>query len=152
MIIPRKYEWLGKLYQEDELSRNAIDAAFDNADYTRKAENSSLYSKDALLEYNYANISAFLNLGCGIPGNIYSSFMKAFEDLDKTHPYDNGLTFKDVTNIEFETSRKGTAIQMRFVCELDGMYRIVGFSALQNNNGIVSIDKGWTMANSYTIG
>lgn len=148
MIIKRKYEWLGILYKNDELSKEVIDKAF----ATTKLS-SDFISKEELLAYNGANIPAFMNLGCGIPGECYRKFMDDFEKLDGSNPYDNGLTFKDVTKIEYEVSRKGTAIQMRFVSELAEMpYRIVGFAAIQNTNGAISINKGWGMAAPFITG
>ena len=146
MIIPRKYEWLGVLYQNDLLSKNAIDKAFAQLGINDNR-------KKELLEYNHCSISAFMDLGCGIPGECYSNFMKAFEKLDCDIPYDNGLSFNDVSSIEYETSRKGKAIQMRFVsqkCELP--LRIVGFASLENTDGEIQINKGWQMTNPFVIG
>lgn len=143
MIIKRKYEWLGYLYENDPSSKIAIDDAFKvlQLDETLKKE---------LLEYNYCNISAFLNIDCGIPGESYSYFMNEFEKLDKTEPYDNGLSFKDVSSIEYEASRKGSAIQMRFVSKFaDCPYRIVGFAAIESIDGKPVINKGWEMASVY---
>lgn len=148
MIIERKYEWLGILYENDELSKAAIDKAFDTTTFS-----SDMKSKEELLIYNGAYIPAFMNIGCGIPGECYRKLMGDFEKLDASNPYDNGLTFKDVTRIEYEASRKGTAIQMRFVSERAEMpYRIVGFAAIQNTNGAISINKGWGMTAPFIIG
>ena len=143
LIIQRKYEWLGLLYQNDPSSKEAIDTAFAqlNINDNRKKE---------LLEYNYSCISAFMDLGCGIPGECYSRFMDEFDNLDNSHPYENGLSFNDVSDIEYETSRKGTSIQMRFVSKkFDLPYRIVGFAALYNTNGKILINKGWQMTNPF---
>lgn len=96
MIIERKYEWLGILYENDKLSKEAIDKAFDTTRF-----GSDLKRKEELLVYNSSNIPAFMNTGCGIPGECYRKFMSDFEKLDVSNPYDNGLTFKDVTNIEY---------------------------------------------------
>lgn len=146
MIIPRKYEWLGILYEQDPEVKDLVDKAFDLAKIT------SEYKK-RLLEYNHCNLPAFLNMGCGIPGDSYSFIMQGLEVLDKTKPYENGLSFSDVTNIEYETSRKGTAIQMRFVSEpADCPYRIVGFAAVENRNGSIRKNKGWEMAAPFIIG
>ena len=42
---------------------------------------------------------------------------------------------------------------MRFVSERVEMpYRIVGFAAIQNTNGAISINKGWGMAAPFIIG
>ena len=146
MRIKRKYEWLGFLYQNDEKTRALIDDAFSNA-------NISDERRKELIEFNHYSIPTYMNLGCGIPGECYSYFMDGFESLDITDSYDNGLTFNDVSYIEYETSRKGKAIQMRFVsqkCELP--LRIVGFAALENTDGEIQISKGWQMTNPFVIG
>lgn len=146
MIISRKYEWLGALYQNDASSKAAIDRAFNAVDIPAK-------QKEYLLEYNRFNIPAFLNLGCGIPGRCYALFMEKFEELDKTNPYENGLSFNDVSDIEFEKGAEGAAIQMRFVSKTnDGIYRIVGFAALTNKNGKMAMSKGWQMIAPFMIG
>ncbi|MCD8150808.1 MAG: hypothetical protein LUE92_14870 [Clostridiales bacterium] len=148
MIIKRKYEWLGELYSRDGRSKALIDEAF-------AKESVPDSDKEKLLEWNHYHISRFLNLGCGIPGQVYGYFMNGFEQLDKEYPYDNGLTFNDVSDIEFETSRKGNAIQMRFVNK--GMadfpyYRIVGFASVENKSGKQIIGNGWEMVRPYEIG
>ncbi len=146
MIIQRKYEWFGELYKKDPLSKAAIDEAFDLSGISET-------KKEKLFQYNMYHIPAFLNLGCGIPGQCYAAFMKKFEELDKTDPYDNGLTFKDVNKIEFETSRKGTAIQFRLVREAAEMpYRIVGFVSVENKDDKLKIGKCWKMEAPFVIG
>ena len=146
MVIPRKYEWLGILYKKDAESKKLIDEAFKTVKITQK-------KKKELLDYNMTNIPAFLNLGCGIPGEVYQYFMEGFEKLDKTNPYDNGLTFNDVSDIEYETSRKGTAIQMRFIAQAwESPYRIVGFAALENRDGSIRKNKGWEMIPPFIVG
>ena len=140
MIIERKYELLGILYSEDPLSRQAIDRAF-----AKQFVDDETQQK--LLQYNSARIPAFFDLGCEILSICYDCFMSEFERLDREFPYDNGLTFKDVTNIEYETSRKGNAIQMRFVKDgYDLPYRIVAFAALENIRGEIGLNDGWEMA------
>lgn len=146
MIIPRKYEWLGVLYENDADVKEIVNKAFSLVEMTPEW-------KKELLEYNHFNIPAFLNLGCGIPGESYSYIIKEFELLDKEKPYDNGLNFKDVSSIEYETSRKGSAIQMRFVSQhWDGPYRIVGFASIENKDSKNRIGKGWEMVAPFEIG
>lgn len=84
---------------------------------------------------------------------MLQGFHERFEELDASIPYDNGLSFKDVHSVEFETSRKGTAIQLRLVNQvMDMPYRIVGFVAIENVNDRLRINKGWEMARPYEIG
>lgn len=146
MIIKRKYEWFGYLYEVDDDVKEIIDKAFENADSPDEW-------KQKVLEYNYYNISACFNIGCGLPRDSYSYIMECFDKLDAEKPYDNGLTFKEVNSIEYETSRKGTAIQMRFVQKgTENMYRIVGFAALENIDGDIKVNPGWNMTNPYVVG
>ena len=146
MRIKRKYELLGILYENDQPSREAIDSAFDLCNVSEER-------RKQLLEWNGAFIPAFFNIGCMIPGECYKAFMDRFEELDASIPYDNGLSFKDVHSVEFETSRKGTAIQLRLVNQvMDMPYRIVGFVAIENVNDRLRINKGWEMARPYEIG
>jgi len=139
MIIPREFEWFGALYENDPESRRVIDEGFEKANVNDE-------TKKELIICNQVIIPAFMNIECGIPGKAFRYMMDRFEQLDKTNPYDNGLSFKDVTDIEFESSRKGTAIQMRFVNRISDLpYRIVGFAAIENTEGEVKINKGWDM-------
>lgn len=143
MIISRKYEWLGILYENDPMSKKLIDKSFENGGVDSK-------TKQSLLEYNTGNIPAYMDLGCGIPGPVYKDIMQGFEKLDALQAYDNGLTFKDVDSIEYETRRKGTAIQMRFVISLNDLpYRIVGLAAIENKDGKMEINEGWEMYSPY---
>ena len=140
MIIPRKYEWFGYLYEHDMKSKELVDELF--ADY----DESHAITKEKILKFNYYRPVAYMGMGCGIPGEIYNSIKKEFEKLDKSDPYDNGLTFKDVTRIEHEVSRKGTAIQMKFVSEMyDYPQRIVAFGSLENRDGEIVLGDGWEM-------
>lgn len=146
MIIPRKYEWFGMLYEIDEDVKEIVDEAFKRAD-------SDDAWKKKVLEYNYSNISAFFNIGCGLPRGSYKYIMEKFDALDKEKPYDNGLTFRDVTRIEYEASRKGVAMQMRFVSEkAESDYRIVCFAAIENNDGKMKINPGWELGAPYVVG
>lgn len=146
MVIQRKYEWLGIMCEKDNAVKELVEEAFELAEVTPEW-------KKKLMDYNYSNIPAFLNLGCGIPGESYGHIMAGLEKLDKEVPYDNGLTFKDVTNIEYETSRKGTAMQMRLVNESSELpYRIVGFAAIDNIDGKIGINEGWEMTAPFIVG
>lgn len=145
MIIAREYEWFGYLYNNEPLSRELIDEVFS----VHKVDNEL---KKFLLEANHYNAAAYMTFGCGISGDVYAHIIDGFRVLDKTAPYDNGLTFNDVTNIEFETSLKRTAIQMRYVSKIyDIPYRIVGFAAIENKDGHMRISKGWHMTNPCDV-
>lgn len=149
MIIKREYEWFGTLYNNDPDSKAIIEKGF-------ALVNMSDERKRQLIAYNNKNTCAFLNIGSGLPGETYKYMIQEFEKLDKIKPYDNGLNFGDANKIEYETSRKGTAIQMRFVREIntddEQSYRIVGFAALESNGGKVSLNDGWRMSDPFVIG
>lgn len=146
MIIERQYEWIGVLYENDQFSKKIIDDAFNVVEMSTE-------EKDKLLQYNYYNILAFCNLGSGIPSKCYSYIMNEFKKIDSKNPYDNGLTFMDISKIEFETSRKGNAIQLRFVREACGQpYRIIGFASIENKNNSMRIGEGWRMTPPLIIG
>lgn len=137
MRIKRKYEWFGLLYENDLLAREAIDSAFAEIGFPEDR-------KKYLIEQDYSILPVNMDMGSGIPGQCYRSFMDCFEELDKTDPYDNGLTFKDVSSADIETSRKGTAIQFRLIKRwYDMPERIVGFVAVENVNNQLAINKGW---------
>lgn len=140
MVIQRKYEWLGLLIEKDESARLLVDEAFESGNVDKQKQKE-------LLDYNYSNIPVYMDLGCGIPGTVYSNIMDGLKKLDVECPYDNGLTFEDVNNITYETGVNGTVIQMRFEIEkVDMPLRIVGFAAIENTNGKVAINSGWEMA------
>ena len=137
MRIKRKYEWFGFLYENDPLAKEAIDVAFAEVDFPEDR-------KQHLIEQGYSLIPAYMDLGSGIPGQCYRSFMDRFDELDISDPYDNGLTFKDFSQVEYTTSRKGTAVQFRLIKQnADYPYRIVGIVAVENANGKYAINKGW---------
>ena len=86
---------------------------------------------------------------------LYLQILKdnEFKKIDSKNPYDNGLTFRDISKIEFETSRKGNAIQLRFVREACGQpYRIIGFASIENKNNSMRIGEGWRMTPPLIIG
>lgn len=145
MVIDRKYEWLGILYENDPAAKKLINEALKIGKVTKEW-------KKRVLEYNHSHCPAFLGMGCGLPGESYRHIMDGLEELDKKMPYDNGLTFSAVTDIEYETSRRGNAIQMRLVNKADGLYRIIGFVAVENKDNKMRINKGWDMWPPYTIG
>ncbi len=131
MIIERKYEWFGMLYESDPFSKAVIDKAFLSIDDELKKE---------LFSYNHYGIPAFFTLGCGIPGECYSFMMEEFEKLDKSNPYDNKLTFNDVTRVRHSNYNEGKSIQIELINEFPDMpYRIVGHFSISYNDGIATI-------------
>ena len=105
MIIARKYEWLGHLYDRDPGARAAIDEACERNQVSES-------EKKEMLVFNHFRIAEQMDLGYGVPNQFYTELMDAFEGLDQKEPYDNRLTFNDVTDVEYEVNRKGTAIRL----------------------------------------
>ena len=139
MRISRKYEWFGILYEHDPESKKAIDEAF-------VKHNVPLKKRKRLVECNYSIIPANMNTECGIPGMCYRDFMDRFEEIDKTNPYDNDLTFDAVTSIEHYTRGEGKSMQLRLISQPAEMpYRIIGLIALENadNKTGYRIGKSW---------
>ena len=140
MIIKRKYEWFGFLYEKDAEAKRIIDEAFELFQRPNQP------TKEEVLKYTYSSISAFFDLGCGMDGNTYQYILKEFDSADKTVPYDNGLTVGDTTSVEHELSRHGKRLQLRLVNQMyDNPYRIVGFVTVSSENGKPVITDGWDM-------
>ena len=89
----------------------------------------------------YINLSLYnADLGCGLPGEMFIRLLEEFNKLDESSPYDNGLTYRDVTTVIFEPSRKGSAIKLimkRQKFELPE--RVVQVIAIEND----SVIKDW---------
>ena len=84
MIIKRSYVTLKKLYMTDPFSKEVLDAAFADAGGTA----SDVWKKNTYTRLFNAT------MGCCIPN--FGMICEAFKKLDEEHPYDNGLTAKDV--------------------------------------------------------
>ena len=116
MIIKRKYLRLKKLYMTDEDSKRAIDNA-----YASPPAGQEEHYKDS---FRRNSRTTFFNIPFGwwvsIP-NV-AKLSEDLEKLDKTSPYDNGKTYRDVDHAEvlgwredgtvilLLTDRKGNAI------------------------------------------
>ena len=116
MIIKRKYVRLKKLYMTDEKSKKAIDEA-----YASPPSGQEEHYKDS---FRRNSRTTFFNIPFGwwvsIP-NV-AKLSENLEKLDKTSPYDNGKTHRDVDHAEvlgwredgtiilLLTDRKGNAI------------------------------------------
>ena len=69
-----------------------------------------------------------------------SKLLEEFNKLDETYPYDNGLTYQDVTSVSFEPSRKGTAIKLIMKSQkIEMPERVVCVIAVEGN----SLIKDW---------
>lgn len=146
MIIKRRYEWFGHLYEHDAAAKAIVDAVY------AKNGAAETFSKESVLKHLHFSIPDFFNIGCGISGRTYAEIMNAFDAADLEQPYDNGLTFRAVNHIEYEVSRSGSHIQLRLVNRgPDGLYRIVGFVTVEDCGGF-RISDNWHMTQPFEIG
>ena len=86
------------------------------------------------------------DMGSGIPGPAYQELRKAFDELDITDPYDNGLTYRDVTDVYMDYSRKGSAIlQILYRNKVEMPKVIVQVVAFEYKNGNVEFIEPWNI-------
>lgn len=91
MIIKRMYVSLGVLYSSDEMSKGVIEKAY-------KLSSLPYDEKKRIFELN-ANTQLYkAEMGCCIPN--LDIIREEFERLDATNPYDNGLDYSYVRDIE----------------------------------------------------
>lgn len=88
MKIKREYVTLGKLYESDPLSKENLKKAFKSAGGMK----SEIWKKNTQTRLFNAN------MGCCIP-NI-GDIVDGFEALDKTDPFDNGMTYREIDHAE----------------------------------------------------
>ena len=138
MIIKRKFELFGILYENDPDSKAVIDSALDAYH--------SAQEKKHILEGDSGAIPAYFDMGCGIAGGAYKQIIKGLDKLDNKKPYDNGLSVGDTTSVEHELSQDGKRLQLRLVKQVyDDPYRIVGLVVLSSEEGKAVITDGWDM-------
>lgn len=138
MIIQRRYECLGVLLQNDPKSKEVFYAAF--AEDVAASHIAWLVSENHWLALHNAD------MGCGIPGETYKSIMEQFAELDKTDPYDNGLTYRDVNKTTSFCSKSGKEISFILKHEFDGMERIVQVLSIRTEDGNTTIADPWDPA------
>lgn len=116
MIIKRKYVRMKKLYMTDPASKAVIDQAYQNPEPGREEIYKDSFKKNSR--------TTFFNVPFGWWISIphAKEIRDSFEELDKSEPYDNGKTFRDVDHAEvlgwredgtvvlLLTDRKGNAI------------------------------------------
>ncbi len=131
MIIRRQYEILGMVVKRDPKAKEIVDKVCKELDPDLQAR---IFSP-------YINLTLFnADMGCGLPGEMFSKLLEEFNKLDETYPYDNGLTYQDVTSVSFEPSRKGTAIKLIMKSQkIEMPERVVCVIAVEGN----SLIKDW---------
>ena len=136
MIIKRKFATYGQLCSDDK-SKNAIAKILEKYKVSQDIYETTLDSYNGLIVLN-------TDLGSGIPGNAYHEIRAALDELDKTDPFDNGLTYMDVSDILTFSSRKGAAIMQVLYkrrCELPSL--IVQVIAFEYKDGKTLVIEPW---------
>lgn len=145
MIIKRKYAYYGQL-KEDKASLDAMVEAI------LKSEKQNFTIEDAYKMIDRASDVLVLNsnIETGIPGDAFQMFMEEFDELDKTTPFDNGLTYRDVNNVVCFPSRKGNAVmQILYNKSVDALPIIVQVIAFEKDGDSIKPIETWDIG---TIG
>ena len=138
MLIKRKYATYGQL-SADEKSKAAIIRVFEKYNVP---EDIYTYTLDP---YNDV-IVMHTDLGSGIPGQAYQEIRQAFDELDVTDPYENGLTYRDVTDVYLDYSRKGSAIlQILYSRKVEMPRVIVQVVAFEYKDGKIEFIEPWNI-------
>ena len=138
MIIKRKYATYGQL-SADEVTKATIIRIFEKYNVSEDIYNFTLDPYNDVIVMN-------TDMGSGIPGQAYQELRKAFEELDITDPYDNGLTYRDATDVYMDYSRKGSAIlQILYRNKVEMPKVIVQVVAFEYKNGNVEFIEPWNI-------
>ena len=138
MIIKRKYATYGQL-STDEVTKATIIQIFEKYNVSEDIYNYILDPYNDVIVMN-------TDMGSGIPGQAYQELRKAFDELDITDPYDNGLTYRDATNVYMDYSRKGSAIlQILYRNKVEMPKVIVQVVAFEYKNGNVEFIEPWNI-------
>ena len=138
MIIKRKYATYGQL-SADEVTKATIIRIFEKFNVSEDIYNFTLDPYNDVIVMN-------TDMGSGIPGSAYQELRKAFDELDITDPYDNGLTYRDATDVYMDYSRKGSAIlQILYRNKVEMPKVIVQVVAFEYKNGNVEFIEPWNI-------
>ena len=136
MIIERKYATYGQL-SADKATKEAILQVFQQYEVSKRVQDYILDPYNDIIVFN-------TDMGSGIPGHVFHELCQVFEKLDQTDPFDNNLTYRDVTDSYFLKSRRGAALlQILYRKKADLPTVIVQVIALEYNDGKTSIIAPW---------
>lgn len=136
MIIKRKFATYGQLTQ-DQYSRRTILDIFEKYNVSDKV-------KQYILDPNNDVIVHNTDMGSGIPGQAYQELRSELDELDITYPFDNGLTYRDVTETVVLPSKKGTAVMQILYCRrAERPSLIVQVVAFEYKDGRTTIIEPW---------
>ena len=103
MIIKREYATYGQL-SSDKASKDAIIRVFDKYNVPQDIYEYILDPYNDVIVMN-------TDMGSGIPGEAFKELRQSFAELDSVVPFDNDLTYRDVTDVLSFPSRKGVAVE-----------------------------------------
>ncbi len=136
MFIKRKYATYGQLYS-DEASKAAVMKIFDKFNVVEDVRNYILDPYNDIIVIN-------TDEGSCIPSEAYQELRQVFEELDNTSPFDNQLTFRDVTGVMSFPSRKGAAEMQILYSRKDEMpVVIVQVLAFEYKEGKMEFVEPW---------
>ena len=138
MIIKRRFEIIGELINRDERSKEIImDELLKRYDQ-KEAER--------ILLADYQVFMYLADIGSGIPR--LDIIREKLEELDNEIPYDNGLTYADVSSVEILPSRQGKAAVLCMISsKYDSTKRIAQVIAVEYENGKTELIKPWSIDN-----
>ena len=138
MIIKRKYATYGQLIS-DEITKAAIIQIFDKFNVSADVRNYIIDPYNDIIVFN-------TDMGSGIPGEAYKEIRQKLDELDVTNPFDNNLTYSDVSNTLSFSSRKGNAITQILYCKKVEMpIRIVQVLSFEYKDGKVNFIEPWDL-------
>lgn len=114
MIIKREYVPFCVLFDRDKEARMIFEKAF-NASYPKIDRKRIM--KELLPQCSYQK-------DMGWCFNKIGDVIDGFERLDKEKPYDNGLTYNDVNEIQI-VSKEEQCLVLHLICRFDGIDNIV---------------------------
>lgn len=138
MIIHRRYATYGQMLQDKNAKEIIINAL---------CESSKKYTYDEAVELLEADSWVIIqntDMGSLIPADAYQNIIKNLDILDESDPYDNGLTYRDVTGIQFYPSRKGNALlQILYSKKFEQPLVIVQVIAFEHNGQTINPIEPW---------
>lgn len=144
MIIKRELCTYGQL-MFDEFTRSEIKKVY---------EKHGLSEEDMRNQMGYVHNVLVLNteMGSGIPGKVYFDLKQLFERLDLEKPFDNGMTYKDVTDSCCFSSRKGNAIMQWLINRTpDCVPLIVQVVAFERDGQYIKAIEPWDVSGTVSF-
>lgn len=145
MIIKRKHETYGMLLSDEKTKKNMYEIM-------RKYNLTDQQIKDKF-SYIWWTRFEMTEMGAGISGDAYREMKNAFASLDSTDPFDNHLTYSDVTKVLTFPSRKGNAVMQWLIrgANSDLGDEIVQIVAFEKNGNYIKAIEPWELNTDISI-